>query len=61
MTTQELERSIQEIWSLFKETDRILKEKFKETDKEIDKLSKLVEETRKASENTNRAVYALTG
>jgi predicted AAA+ superfamily ATPase len=57
MTTQELEKSIQEIWSLFKETDK----KFKETDKEIDKLGKSVEETRKTSENTNKAVYALTG
>ena len=57
MTTKELEKSIQEIWNLFKETDG----RFKETDKEIDKLSKSVEETRKTAEITNRAVYALTG
>ncbi|MCF6150680.1 MAG: DUF3782 domain-containing protein [Candidatus Kuenenia sp.] len=69
MATQELEKSIQEIWSLFKETDkrfketdkrfketdRILKEKFKETDEEIDKLSKSVEETRKSAEETRKA------
>ncbi len=64
MTTKEMEKSIQEIWKLFKETD----ERFKETDKEIDKLGKSVEETRKSAEETrktaeitNRAVYALTG
>lgn len=57
MTTHEMEKSIQEIWKLFKETDG----RFKDTDKEIDKLSKSVEETRKTSENTNKAVYALTG
>lgn len=57
MTTKETEKSIQEIWNLFKDTDK----KIKETDKEIDKLSKAVENTRKTSEYTNKAVYALTG
>ena len=36
MTQQELERAIQEVWALFRETDRKFKEtdkKFKETDK----------------------------
>lgn len=61
MSTKGMEESIQEIWKLFKETDRILSEKFRETDKELDKLSKALEETRKTSENTNKAVYALTG
>ena len=35
MTQQELERAIQEVWTLFKETDR----KFKETDRKIDALT----------------------
>lgn len=68
MTTKETEKSIQEIWNLFKETDRILKEQSKETDKKIDKLGKRMEETRKRieesrkmAEGTNKAVYALTG
>ena len=50
MTTQETEKSIQEIWNLFKETD----ERFKETDKGMDRLEKIVE-------NTSKAVSALTG
>lgn len=50
MTTKELEKSIQEIWNLFKETD----EKFKETDKGMGRLEKIVE-------NTSRAVHDLTG
>jgi DNA-binding PadR family transcriptional regulator len=43
MTTKETEKSIQEIWNLFKETD-----------KGMERLEKIVE-------NTSRAVYALTG
>ena len=50
MTTKETEKSIQEIWNLFKETD----EKFKETDKGMGRLEKIVE-------NTSRAVHDLTG
>lgn len=50
MTTKETEKSIREIWNLFKETDK----KIKETDKGMDRLEKIVE-------NTSRAVYALTG
>ena len=68
MTTKETEKSIQEIWNLFKETDRMLKEQSKETDKKIDKLGermeetrKRIEESRKMAEGTNKAVYALTG
>ena len=38
MTQQELERAIQEVWALFKETDR----KFKETDKKIAEVSRTV-------------------
>jgi len=38
MTQQELERAIQEVWALFKETT----EKFKETDKKIAEVSKTV-------------------
>ncbi len=50
MTTEEIEKGFQEIWGLFKDTDK----KFKETDKEIEKTSKTVEET-------SKAVNALTG
>jgi len=50
MTPQELERAIQEVWTLFKETD----ERFKETDKKIDRMSAKVEEV-------SRSVAALIG
>ena len=43
MNKQELDRAIDEVWALFKETDERFKEtdeRFKETDKEIDKLTK---------------------
>jgi hypothetical protein len=46
MTTQELERSIQEIWKLFKETDKEIKEtnkEIKETNKEIERVSSSVD------------------
>jgi len=39
MTQQELERAIQEVWTLFKETDK----KFKETDKKIGEIAKRVD------------------
>ncbi len=61
MTTQEMEKNIQEIWKLFRETDRMLKEKFKETDEGLARLEKTVENTSKTAELTNRAVYDLTG
>ncbi len=57
MTTEEIEKGFQEIWGLFKDTDK----KFKETDKEIEKTSKTVEEMSKTVEETSKAVNALTG
>ena len=39
MTAEEVERSIQEIWKLFKETDR----EIKETTKEVERVSKAVD------------------
>ncbi|CAN2042187.1 DUF3782 domain-containing protein [Candidatus Magnetomoraceae bacterium gMMP-15] len=40
---QEMRESINEIWALFKESDRKLTEKFQETDKNIKRLSNLFE------------------
>ena len=54
MTQQELERAIQEVWALFKETT----EKFKETDRKIEKIS---QETDKKIAEVSRTVAALTG
>ena len=57
MSTQEAEISIQEIWALFKETDKRFKEtdkRFKEADKEIDRVAKEVE-------RVSNAVDKLTG
>jgi len=45
MTQQELERAIQEVWALFRETDRKFRDtdkKFKETDRKIAEISKTV-------------------
>ncbi len=50
MTTREMEKNVQELWDLFRETDR----KFKETNNGLDRLEKIVE-------NTSRAVSDLTG
>ena len=75
MTTQEQERTIQEIWKLFKETDKKFKEtdkKFKETDKkfqETDKkfketdieLKETIKKTNKEVERVSNAVDKLTG
>jgi len=49
MDTQEREIAIQEIWELFRETDRMFREtdrKFLETGRKLDKLSEDVEKTR---------------
>ena len=61
MTKMELERSIQEIWDLFNETDKRFKDtdrKIKETDRRLDERFK---EMDKIVERTSRAVYDLTG
>ena len=50
MSAQEVEKSIREIWELFKDTDR----RMKETDREI-------KETRRTVERVNESVAALTG
>jgi len=54
MTQQELERAIQEVWALFRETS----ESFKETDKRIERLS---QETDKKIAEVSKTVAALTG
>ncbi len=61
MTTKEIEKGFQEIWSLFQETDKKFKEtdmKFKETDKILEEKFK---ETDKIVGETSKAVNALTG
>ena len=58
---QELERAIQEVWALFRETSERFKEtdrRFKETDKRIERLS---QETDKKIAEVSRSVAALTG
>ena len=54
MTQQELERAIHEVWALFretserfKETDRRIERLSQETDKKIDRVSLKVEEVRR--------------
>ncbi len=54
MTTKEIEKGFQEIWSLFQETDK----KFKETDKKFKETDKILEERFK---ETDKAIGALTG
>ncbi|RMD95130.1 MAG: DUF3782 domain-containing protein [Calditrichaeota bacterium] len=65
MSNKNFEKSIQEIWNLFKETDRRLDERFKETDrrfKETDRrLDKLFKETARQLRETNQRIDALTG
>ena len=40
MTNQELERAIQEIWAMFRETDRRLEKRFRETDRRLEERFK---------------------
>ena len=54
MTQQELERAIQEVWTLFRETDKRIGKLSRETDKKIDRMSLKVEEV-------SGSVTALTG
>ena len=68
MTTQEQERTIQEIWKLFKETDKKFKEtdkKFQETDKKFKEtdieLKETIKKTNKEVERVSNAVDKLTG
>jgi len=61
MTQQELERAIQEVWALFRETS----ERFKETDKRIERLNqetdRMFKETDKKIAEVSKTVAALTG
>jgi hypothetical protein len=65
MTNLEIEKGFQEIWNLFKETDRILEERFKETDRILEERFKetdqKIKETSEEVNKTSRAVNALTG
>ena len=54
MNTVEIEKGFQEVWRLFKETDKRTEKRFKITEEEIEKTSKTVEET-------SKSVNALTG
>lgn len=42
MTKRDLEKSVQEIWDMFKETDRLLTEKFRETDQKIKEVTRAI-------------------
>jgi len=42
MTNQEMEKSIEEIWQLFKETDKRINQRSKETDRQLKELSKQI-------------------
>ena len=61
MTQQELERAIHEVWALFRETS----ERFKETDKRIERLSqetdKKIDRMSLKVEEVSGSVAALTG
>ena len=61
MTQQELERAIHEVWALFRETS----ERFKETDKRIERLSqetdKKIDRMSLKVEEVSKTVAALTG
>jgi hypothetical protein len=70
MMSQELERSIQEVWALFKETDKKFEEtdekfketdeRFKETDDKIERMAKTVEEVGRYVKEVSRNVGDLT-
>jgi len=68
MTQQELEKAIQEVWALFRETSERFKEtdrRFKETDKRIERLSqetdKKIGRMSLKVEEVSKTVAALTG
>ena len=68
MTQQELERAIQEVWALFRETSERFKEtdrRFKETDRRIERLSqetdKKIDRMSLKVEEVSKTVAALTG
>jgi hypothetical protein len=42
MTGEEVDKSIKEIWAMFRETDRRLDERFKETDRQLKELSRQI-------------------
>ena len=68
MNNQDLEKGIQEVWALFKETDARMDRRSKETDRKMQETSKVVAETSKKVaemskkvEKTSEMVDALTG
>ncbi|RMH87534.1 MAG: DUF3782 domain-containing protein, partial [Calditrichaeota bacterium] len=64
MTSEELEKSIQEIWEMFKETDQKFKEtdrRFKETDRRFKETEKRFRETDKKIERVSAIVGDLGG
>ena len=65
MTQQELERAIQEIWTLFKETDRKIERSSLETDRKIreteERIEKHSRETDRKIQEVSKNVGNLTG
>ena len=62
MAQQELREEIQEVWALFKDTDRRMKEtdeRMKETDEQIKETGRIVRETSEQVKETSRKVEQL--
>lgn len=57
MTSEELEKSIKDIWDLFRETDRRLDQRFKETDQRLDQR---FQETYQRSKETDKQLKELS-
>ncbi|MBC8458291.1 MAG: DUF3782 domain-containing protein [Deltaproteobacteria bacterium] len=57
MAQQELRKGIQEVWDLFRDTDR----RMKETDRLVKETSEQVKQTSRKVEQLNETVNALTG
>jgi len=61
MTQQELERAIQEVWALFKETDKRIERLSQETDRMFKETDKKIAEVSKTAKIAFESVTALTG
>jgi RecB family endonuclease NucS len=57
MTGEDIEKGFQEIWELFRKTDK----EIEKTNKAVEETSKTVEETSKTVKETSKAVNRLTG
>jgi hypothetical protein len=64
MTGEDIEKGFQEIWELFRKTDKEIEKTNKaveETSKTVEETSKTVKETSKTVKETSKAVNRLTG